>query len=209
MEIFSKDFKEKLNKALGSDLIKKLQEAVKLSKEVKLAEATTEDGKVLSFEGDVLAVSTPVIVKDAAGVEIPVSPEPMTVTVMNADGTKSKATILNGVVTELTPVVEEMKKEVPAPAAMDPAQMAVAMSAQKKEIEESFEAKLSAVKKQLEDSNKQLSDYKKTNAILLEFADKLTSLPVDDKEKKVTTKSAEEMTGFEKYQLDKYGEIKY
>ena len=209
MEIFSKEIKDAAKLALEkAGLISKIKEAIKLSKEVKLAEATTEDGKVLSFEGDVLAVSTPVIVKDAAGVEVPLSPEPMTVTVMNADGTKSKAIILNGVVTELTPVVEELKKEeVPAPAAMDPAQMAVAMSAQKKEIEDSFELKLSTVTNELTASKKALVELSKTHAVLLEFAEAIVSTPIEDPADKAMVKPFEEMTPIEKHRFAKYGKI--
>jgi len=177
MSKFSKEIVEAINKVLPDALKTKIKEHIKLSNEVKLAEAVTADGKTLSYEGDILDVNTMVSVKEGDVL----TPADGKFEVVNPDGSKIIITCVAGVVTEKSEAEAEKVEEKPVAPAVDPmANMTAQMSVQKTE----FETKFSALETKLSKQSKEIEKLTADNKVLLEMANALVSTPVKDKEVK-------------------------
>ena len=191
MSKFSKEIVEAINKVLPDALKTKIKEHIKLSNEVKLAEAITADGKTLSYEGEVLDVNTMVSVKDGDVL----TPAEGKFEVVNPDGSKIIITCVAGVVTEKSEAeAEKVEEEPAAPAAKDPMiDMTAQMSAQKSE----FESKFKSLETKLSTQSKVIEKLTADNKVLLEVMDALVTTPVKDKEVK-NTKPYNEMSNHER-----------
>ena len=203
MSKFSKEIIDAARTALEkAGLVSKIKEHIKMSNQVKLAEAMTVDGKTLSFEGEKLAVGTNVSVKE----DDVLTPAEGKFEVVNLDGTKVNVTAVAGVVTEVMDVPTEQKKDEikpDAPKPEDPMAALVAMETKMSAQKDSFETKLKEIEVKFSAQSKLIETLQADNKVLLEMADALVKTPVKDKDAIVITKAYEEMTNHEKMLFNK------
>lgn len=191
MSKLSKETIDTINSILPDALKIKIKEQIKLSNEVKLAEAVTVDGKTLSYEGDALAVDTKVSVKDG-DVLTPAEGE---FSLVDPSGKAITITCVAGVVTEVADTKTESEEEMqPAQPAVDPmANITAQMSAQK----ESFETKLKEIESKFSAQSKLIESLQADNKVLLEMAGALVNTPVKEKDP-APTKAYNEMSNHER-----------
>ena len=166
---------------------------------VKLEDVTLMDGTMLTV--DSMEVGSPAMFTGADGVAIPAEGE-----YELADG--SKIVCAAGVVTEIKPMEVEDEKQPEAPAA--PSEEMAAILSRSSIVEEAYKNSLAA-KQTLE---AELAENKKGLVVALSAIEEFNTTAVAvsleaQKSKKVTELEFSKMSEHQKYQMAKYGEIKY
>lgn len=161
-----------------------------------LSEAKTKDGKIVSYEGELKEGAMVNIMDDATGLPIPAPTGDHEL----EDGTI--VTIADGIVTTVKKVEAPTA---PAPPSME--EMQTQLSAQKKEIETAYEAKLSAQNKEL---NNKLDELSKIVLSQIKMVDTLINTPIETvnlAENKPKTELSEAeynaLTNFQKVQYNR------
>ena len=184
-----------INKILPNDL--KLQLKAEIEKHsIKMSEAILADGTKIEIDGEVAPNSKVYVVSETGKVPAPDA----THEVVNADGSITLVTTVNGVITSVEPKkVEEteMSAEDKAKKALEAQMQSVTMS----KVSD-VEVKLSAVEKENESLKAELKSVKESVKILLSAFDKLANTPVEEEQVKLS-KSYEDMTPAERYRYNK------
>ena len=190
-----------INKILPNDL--KLQLKAEIEKHsIKMSEAILADGTKIEIDGEVAPNSKVYVVSETGKVPAPDA----THEVVNADGSITLVTTVNGVITSVEPKkVEETemsaedkaKKEEEKKKALEAQMQSVTMS----KVSD-VEVKLSAVEKENESLKAELKSVKESVKILLSAFDKLANTPVEEEQVKLS-KSYEDMTPAERYRYNK------
>lgn len=159
---------------------------------------STLDGKTLSVSGD--AMTPGALVNEVTG-DTMSAPQP-------ADGTY---TLQDG--STLVAIAGKIDSVTPAAAPAMPEEFKAEFAALKKDradilkFRSDFEAKFKAQEKEIIELKSTVRDMVTCNKELLEFADFMSKEPVQEPAK--VKINPEEMTEFQKYQMEKYGEVKY
>lgn len=190
-----------INKILPNDL--KLQLKAEIEKHsIKMSEAILSDGTKIEIDGEVAPNSKVYVVSETGKVPAPDA----THEVVNADGSITLVTTVNGVITSVEPKkVEETemsaedkaKKEEEKKKALEAQMQSVTMS----KVSD-VEVKLSAVEKENESLKAELKSVKESVTVLLSAFDKLANTPVEEEQVKLS-KSYEDMTPAERYRYNK------
>lgn len=168
-----------INKILPNDL--KLQLKAEIEKHsIKMSEAMLADGTKIEIEGDVAPNSKVYIVSETGKTPAPDS----THEVVNADGSITLVTTVNGIITAVEPKkVEETEMSADAKAKEEEEKKkAVTMSKQVEDVN----VKLSAVEKENESLKSELKSVKESVTVLLSAFDKLANTPVEEQEVKLS-----------------------
>ena len=174
-----------LGKELSPEDLNALKQIIVRQETVALAESKTADGKVLSYEGELVQGTAVNLVTEAGSEPAPDGEY------MLEDGA-TKVVIAAGVVTSV-----EKAQEMPATPAMPELvqQMETKFASQVKSIEDSYSAKFAAQKSELEKLQGEIKLMATTFAKLIETPIEVVELS------KTKQKTWEEMTPKERYDL--------
>ena len=174
-----------LGKELSPEDLNALKQIIVRQETVALAESKTADGKVLSYEGELVQGTAVNLVTEAGSEPAPDGDY------MLEDGA-TKVVIAAGVVTSV-----EKAQEMPATPAMPELvqQMETKFASQVKSIEDSYSAKFAAQKSELEKLQGEIKLMATTFAKLIETPIEVVELS------KTKQKTWEEMTPKERYDL--------
>lgn len=190
-----------INKILPNDL--KLQLKAEIEKHsIKMSEAMLADGTKIYIEGDVVPNSQVYVVSETGKTPAPDA----THEVVNADGSITLVTTVNGVITAVEPKqVEDTEMSADAKAKAEEEKKKAA-EAQMQSVTMTkvtdVEVKLSSVVKENESLKSELKSVKESVTVLLSAFDKLANTPVEDEQVKLS-KSYEDMTPAERYRYNK------